>query len=243
MSHESPSSGWSRLEIRGKPADVFDPGESRFALIWLHGQDGESSAGNAALTARLREHRLICVAPLAGQSWWVDRVCTEFDSALPAERHIVQNVLPWIADRWRLAPRGIAVAGIEMGGQGAIRLALKHPRLLPVAAGLGSALDFHELHGGGTSLDAMYESRERARQDTAILHMHPTDWPPHLWFACDPADPWFRGNDRLHEKLRAYGVPHTADLESSGRDYFEAMLEPMLNFLQNGLERESRRLM
>ncbi|HEY3789743.1 MAG TPA: hypothetical protein VGL71_12855, partial [Urbifossiella sp.] len=77
----------------------------------------------------------------------------------------------------------------------------------------------------------------------ATLHMHPSEWPPHLWFACDPEDFWFRGNDRLDEKLRAYGVPHTADLESTGPDYFDKMLEPMLQFVVSGLEKESRRLM
>jgi len=233
--------GWSRIEIGGKPADVFEPTDGpalRLSLLWLHSQDEASPANNAALTARLNSRRLPCVAPFTGRSWWVDRIGSEFDATLTAERHVIANVLPWMKERWA----GIGVAGIEMGGQGAVRLALKHPKLFPVAAGLGSALDFHELHGRGTPLDAMYDSRERARQDTATLYMHATDWPPHLWFACDPEDPWYRGNDRLHEKLSAYGVPHTADLESSGSDYFEAMLEPMLDFIVTGLQRESRRL-
>ena len=54
---------------------------------------------------------------------------------------------------------------------------------------------------------------------------------------------WFRGNDRLHEKLQAYGVPHTADLETRGPGYVERMVAGMIDFVVNGLERESRRLM
>lgn len=232
---------WSTVEIAGRVADVFNPPEdsSPFALLWLHAQDEASPALNPALTSQLRVNQLGCVAPHIKCSWWVDRICPEFDPGLTAEKYLLNDVLPWMQERWQW----VGIAGIEMGGQGALRLGLKYPKLFPVAAGLGSALDFHELHGRGTPLDAMYESRERARQDTATLHMHPTEWPPHLWFACDPADPWFRGNDRLHEKLRAYGVPHNADLESSGSDYFEAMLGPMLAFVRAGLERESRRLM
>ena len=38
-----------------------------------------------------------------------------------------------------------------------------------------------------------------------MLHVHPHDWPPNVWFACDPDSPWLRGNDRLHEKLMALG--------------------------------------
>lgn len=215
---------WSHVEA----GELFVPREPpRFAVLWMHGQDEASPANNESLTAILESQRFACLAPRAGNTWWLN------------DRDILDRVLPWIQERWR----GVAVAGVEMGGQGAIRLALKHPKLFRVAGGLGSAIDFHELHGRGTPLDEIYTSRERARQDTATLHMHPSEWPPHLWFACDPADPWFRGNDRLHEKLRAYGMPHTADLESSGRDYFEAMLAPMFTFLRTGLETESRRLM
>jgi S-formylglutathione hydrolase FrmB len=225
--------GWSRVEIAGTPADVFAPESPRFGLLWLHGQDEASAAENATLTGLLKQHRLPCVAPRGGQSWWLGST----------EEFLLNEVRPWMQDRWGIASRSIAVAGIEMGGQGALRLALKHPQVFPVAAGLGSAVDFHELFGRGTPLDALFPSRERARQDTATLHMHPTEWPAHLWFACDPIDPWYRGNDRLSEKLRAYGVPHTADLDSSGSDYFDAMLSPMLDFITQGLERESRRLM
>lgn len=226
--------GWKRIEIGGVPAEIFEPpGRSApGALLWLHARDELIPALNAELTRQLAMRELSCVAPNGGQTWW-----------LTEEQNLVDHVRPWMVDRWGLPPRGVAIAGIETGGQGALRLALKHPSLFPVAAGLGSAIDFHELYGRGTPLDGLYASRERARQDTAILHMHPTEWPPHVWFACDPADSWYRGNDRLHEKLRAYGVPHTADLESSGSDYFEAMLEPMLAFLKAGLERECRRLM
>ena len=71
---------------------------------------------------------------------------------------------------------------------------------------------------------------------------------PHVWFACDPADArWFRGNDRLHEKLAALGVPHTADLDTTagGHDwaYFDRMAEPMIRFVADGLAKESRRLL
>ena len=223
---------WNPADIAGKPAAVFDPPSPRFTLVWLHGY--AEDAPSDALTAQLRRHNLACVAPRCGPSWWVDRVCSEFDPTLIAERHLLEHIVPWAESRWK---RPIALAGVEMGGQGAVRLGLKFPQRFPVVGSLGGAFDFYELYGRGTPLDAMYDSRERCRYDTASLHMHPHHWPPHLWFACDPADPWHRGNDRLHEKLNAYGVPHTADLDTPGS------LDAMLAFLVNGLDRESRRLM
>lgn len=221
---------WTPANIAGKPALVFDP-PARFGLIWLH--DYAATAPPDSLTALLAKHKLGCVAPVCGPSWWVDRVCPEFDPQLTAERHLLDNVLPWALSKWG----AVAVAGVEMGGQGAVRLGLKHPQKVRVVGSLNGAFDFHELLGRGTTLDEMYDTRERCRYGTAALNMDPHHWPPHVWFACDPASFWHRGNDRLHEKLNAYGVPHTADLDTPGS------LDAMLAFLANGLERESRRLM
>jgi S-formylglutathione hydrolase len=58
---------------------------------------------------------------------------------------------------------------------------------------------------------------------------------------------WHRGNDRLHEKLSALGVPHTIDFETQAGGhtwpYFERMADPALRFLVESLEKESRRLL
>jgi hypothetical protein len=93
----------------------------------------------------------------------------------------------------------------------------------------------------------MYESRERCRLDTAILHVGGHDWPRHIWFCCEPTDAMcYRGNDRLHEKLAAMGIPHTANLDTRaklGVRYVEQMIGPMLAFVAGALEKESRRLM
>jgi len=228
--------GWQRLSIAGKPADLFDPPSALpFALLYLHDEPSATPAIDVALTAELQSRRLRCVAPIAGPSWWVDRVAPAFDTELTAERHLLQNVSPWIESSWRLAPRAVAVAGVGMGGQGAVRLGLRHPAQFPIVASLNGAFDFHEHYGRGTPLDALYASREEARQDTAVLHVHGHDWPPHIWFACSPASPWHRGNDRLHEKLAAIGVPHTAELDG-------ADVKAMLAFILSALTREARRL-
>jgi S-formylglutathione hydrolase len=123
-----------------------------------------------------------------------------------------------------------------MGGQGAVRLGLRHPERFPIVASLDGAFDFHEHHSRGTPLDDLYTTREQARQDTAILHIHGHDWPPHIWFACSPASQWYRGNDRLHEKLAAMGVPHTAELDMTSD------IKSLLLFIATALAAESRRL-
>ena len=138
--------------------------------------------------------------------------------------------------RWQLSVGAIGLLGISMGGQGALRLAFKHPRQFPAVAAIASALDHHDLYGQGTPLDAMYDSKEQCRQDTAILHIHPAHYPPHLFFCIDPADArWFRGNDRLHEKLSALGIAHEIDFTTRAGghswEYFDHMAERAVRFL------------
>jgi S-formylglutathione hydrolase len=135
-----------------------------------------------------------------------------------------------------------------MGGQGALRLAFKHPELFPVVAAISAAIDYYELYDQGTTIDSMYDSKEQCRQDTALLHIHPSRYPPHIFFCIDPDDAnWHRGNDRLHEKLAALGVSHEMDLSTRAGghswEYFNHMAERVLKFVRTGLEYESRRLL
>jgi S-formylglutathione hydrolase len=242
---------WTRVEIAGKPADVFDPpGEQRprFGVLFLHPVGQETLSGNAAFTALFAELRLACVCPTGGFSWWADRICPDFDPVVTAAHYLLDSVLPFFASRWNLRPPGIGVTGISMGGQGALRLAFEHPQTFPVVAAIASAIEYHLLHGRGYSLDSMYDSKEQCRQDTAPMHVHPSHYPPHIDFCIDPEDrDWFRGNDRLHEKLTALGVPHTCDLTTRAGghswEYFDHMAGRAVRFLDAGLMQEGRRLL
>ena len=61
----------------------------------------------------------------------------------------------------------------------------------------------------------MYGDEESARQDTAILHVHPLHYPRFMFFCCDPTEyPWFDGSDRLRMKMAASGIMHECDLEN-----------------------------
>jgi pimeloyl-ACP methyl ester carboxylesterase len=241
---------WTRLNIGGKPADVYDlPAEvkPRFGVLYLHPLGLETLVDSSAFTRLFDELRLVCVCPHGQRSWWAERVCAEFDPQVTPERHLLQNVVPFFGERWGLSPPSIGLMGISMGGQAALRLAFKHPELFPVAAAIAPAIEYHELYGQGTPLDDMYDSKEQCRQDTAPMYIHPSTFPPHIYYCIDPADPWLRGCDRLHEKLSALGVPHELDLTTRAGghswEYFNHMAERVIRFVHQGLEQESRRLL
>jgi S-formylglutathione hydrolase len=233
------SGSWSSATIGNKPADVFEPSQARprFGVLFLHDQDGVTLRDDPTYTPLLDAAGLVCVCPFGDRAWWSDRICPTFDPLVSAERYLLDDVVPYFSEGWEIGPRGIGLLGVGMGGQGALRLAFKYPQTFTVVAGIASALDCHELYGQETPLDGMYDSKEQCRQDTATLHLHPTLYPPHILYAVDPNDPWYRGNDRLHEKMNALGVPHELEFTMEG------VAERAMRFIVAGLETESRRLL
>jgi S-formylglutathione hydrolase FrmB len=253
-----PRDHWSLIEIAGHPCEVYappDPAPGR-AFVYLHGVRERWLQEMPSLRDLIEEARIPVLAPRSGRSWWVDRIVPSFDPRITPERYVVDAIRGEIARRFAVEPPGIALLGTSMGGQGALRLSYRHPNLFPVAAAIAPAIDFHtamrEAHerDDGDFYDTLwtlYGDVERARQDTAILHVHPLNWPRHQCFASDPDDlHWHDGAVRLHGKLVALGIPHLALLEPRGGghsvEYYDRVAPDVMRFLLDALDKESRRL-
>lgn len=243
--------GWSEIQLAGHPCDVFEPAkphEHGYVAVYLHGVHLQRLVDNEPFTRLFDQHGLRVVAPMTGPTWWTDRISPHFDPAISPERHVLDNVLPLIDQRWQVRPPQIALLGTSMGGQGALRLAFKHPQLFPVVAAISPAIDYHtRINEGDRVLRQMYGDAETARQDTATLHVHPLNWPRNIWFCCDPEDArWWDSADRLHMKLYSLGIPHEFDLETRagghGFDYYNHQAAKAIEFLMARLDQERRRL-
>ena len=245
---------WTEGQISGHPCEIFEPETPNphgYAAVYLHGVHQNRLSDQPVFTAELERHGLRVVCPRTKRSWWTDKICPEFDAAVTAERYVVDHVLPFVAERWQASPPRIAVFGTSMGGQGALRLAFRHPNKFPVVAAISPAIDYHLRmrypEEEDDPLFEMYPDPESARQDTATLHVHPLNWPRNLWFCCDPADlRWHEGAERLRMKLSALGIPHHHDLETTagghGFQYYNRMAAKALNFVAESLEHERLRL-
>lgn len=238
---------WTAESLDNQSIPVFTPVERpRFAIVMLADLDGTTLQGNATWTDLFERHRVACVCPSGAESWWVDRPCATFPESISGERYLRHRIVPWVRERFELPAKAIGLIGLGAGGAGAIRLGLKCPQEFRAVAGIESIVDFHEWYGQGTTLDTMYDSREQCRQDTPVLHVHPSNWPPGLFLACAPHSPFLRGNDRLHEKLAALGVPHRVDFESlvcgHSWDYYDRQAPAVVHFIATCLDRESRKL-
>jgi S-formylglutathione hydrolase FrmB len=241
---------WQRYELAGHEVDWYLPtGMDRplWGVIYLHGRDRVLLRDEPYFTYWLDRLGLACAAPLGGEGWWLDRIAPSFDPQQTAEAFVVREVVPWLEERWQLRIGRVGLFGVSLGGHGALRLAFKYPKMFPVVAAISPTIDFYEAWGQGSELDAMYPSKEHCRLDSALLHVQLESWPEAIYFCCDPADFWYRGNERLREKLTVLGVAHTCDLLTSAGghswEYFYRMAEPALRFVREHLERYSRRLL
>lgn len=239
-------SHWKNVAIDGKAADVFEPSsisEHGYSVLFLHGHGRITLKDNPVYTAELERRGWRCVCPHGERSWWGDRICTEFDPRITPQVFLRESLLPWFATAWGIEPPRIALLGVSMGGQGALKLAYRAPDLFPIVAALAPAIDFHNWHGRGLPLDDLYESAEEARQDTVTLLLHPLNWPRHQFLLCDPQDTeWLEGAERLASKLDSTGIPFERDFTTShgghSWDYFNHVAPKVMAFFQERLDKE-----
>ena len=243
---------WSMIEVDGHACEIYEPSqpsEHGFVVVYLHGVSGDWLHDKLEFTKQFEQFGIRVIGPRTQRSWWSDRICTEFDSELSAESYVKENVLRFIqSERGATAPR-IGLLGTSMGGQGALRLSYKYPGIFPIVAAISPAIDYHlrMKQGIDETLPLMYDDPEVARQDSALLHIHPLNWPRHQFFCCDPVDHfWFEGVDRLQMKLYSLGVPHEYDFDTTagghGFGYYNTQAEKAVTFLIERLEQERTRL-
>ena len=243
---------WDEVNVAGHPCLAFEPArpsEHGYVVLYLHCSRAAKLAAYPAFMEQFERHGQRVIEPITMQSWWSDRIWSPFDPEMSVERYLLDRVLPYIAERWDARSPRIALLGVSMGGQGALRLAYKYPNVFPTVAAISPAIDFQKRidERVDPGLDEMYRDSEDARQDTALLHIHPLNWPRHQFFCCDPTDlRWHESADRLRMKLWSLGVPFECDLDTVAGghsfEYCSHMAERVVGFLAERLERERLRV-
>ncbi len=238
---------WQTLEIAGHPVHYWNPvrRSGRDALLYLHDEDAAPWSSLPGSEEFLQALGWPVVCPQAGATWWLDRLVPTFDPHLSPQGWLLEHVLPWIQNTLEVAPRSVALLGKGMGGQGALQLGLTRGDLFPVVVSLQASIAFEQLYGRGTMLDHCFSSPEQCRQYTTGMLIQPGQEAASLEQRAHPCDPvWFRGNDRLHEKLRALGISHEARLEGDGTPtWWKEQLCFALEYIQKAMQAEHRRLL
>lgn len=137
------------------PGD-YASSERRFPVLYLlhgytgHYDDWTKLTGVANYAAEYEE---IVVMPEGENGWYVNNYA---DRKLRWEDYVILDLIPYVDEHYRTvaARNGRAIAGLSMGGYGAMKLGLKYPQLFAAVASLSGAL----ASARGAWFDAITES-------------------------------------------------------------------------------------
>lgn len=116
-------------------------GQKLPAVYLLHGRgDSFHDWSNNTDVSSFAEHGLILVMPEGNSSYYTNAVEHPQDRY---EDYIVNDLILDVENRFPVAAdrQSRAIAGVSMGGYGAIKIALRYPKLFAFAGGLSPAVD------------------------------------------------------------------------------------------------------
>lgn len=204
---------------RDMPYEVVLPAgyatsQQRYAVLYLlHGWQGDET--NWVTLTNLVEdasgYPLIIVTPRAANSWYVNSVTH------PADRYADYIFTDLISDvdahyRTIATPHERAIAGLSMGGYGALLFSLRHPGAFGFVASISGA--FGGPSGIENILPELKPSTDEAfgaagsttRRDNDVDVLLTTDDPslqPYYFLECGTSDPLLESNRRVVAELSA----------------------------------------
>lgn len=185
-------------------------------LYLLHGYSGNYASWvnrSPNLLENVDKREMIVVCPDGGYgSWYFD---SPIDPRYQYETHIVKEVVPCIDSLYRTVNKrsSRAIAGLSMGGHGAMFLAIKHKNLFGACVSLSGGVDF-------TPFENKWDIAKRLGnyQENKIL------WTTHtvqylvrllnnndltIFIDCGTKDFFIGVNRILHQTLTELNIEHT----------------------------------
>ncbi len=212
-------------------------------LFLLHGLGGDYKdwTTRTDLAAYAAALPLIIVMPDAGNGWYVeayeDYVTTELQADVVKKYRTINS-------RY-----GRAIAGLSMGGYGALKIALKRPAMFIVAASFSGALsatvaeDPAAARLGPSEVERLNtifgaaDSQLRKDNSVVLLASTPRANAPYLYLDCGTTDPWLAGNRLLAEALAKNSYNYEFHELPGGHswDYWDRRIRQFLPLLMRKL--------
>lgn len=167
-------------------------------------------------------------------------------TGMACEDHIVRDVVGLVDGMFPTIPRrgARAIAGMSMGGYGAMMLALRHPDVFSVAAPIAPAIFFaHDLkREGPAGVHDLARALPKGQYDCFALarRMARTRARLAVRICCGAEDGLLPCNREFHRHLSKLGLQHEF-IETPGRhnsDYWDAQLPEVLAYVTANLTRK-----
>lgn len=194
--------------------DKYNDGESFPVIYLLHGfSDNYTSWTKEGVVGRLSDqYGIIFVLPDGGyDSWYFDsKVTPEYQYETFVSSELVEYVdanYKTVRDR-----KGRAIAGLSMGGHGAMYLGIRHQDVFGSMGALSGGVDirpFPDRWGIAKRLGQKDECPQMWEDNTVINLTHLLQpGSMNIIFDCGTEDFFFEVNCALHEKLLDEKIPH-----------------------------------
>ena len=194
-------------------------------LYLLHGLTGhfDNWTDKTKLAQYAMNYRVIIVTPEGNNGWYVD------SATVPQEKYesyIIQELMPDVEKRYRTmtSREGRAIAGLSMGGYGALKFGLKYPEKFVFAGSLSGALKAAawsdmELTVAGNWVKAPItqafgtgatETRKQNEVYQMVKDLTPekTAALPFIYLSCGTEDFLIADNQQMMQTLLLKKVPH-----------------------------------
>ena len=222
---KSPLMGQRLPYIAFLPSGYAETNSRYPVLFLLHGLAGAHTNWQTYtnLADYLASYKIIVITPEGHDGWYTD------SATVPADRYetyIVKELLPEVDARYRTISdrRARGIAGLSMGGYGALKFALKYPNKFVFAASISGAFDaaVQSDDRPGFAWDFLKPSvlsvfgpigspvrlQNDLRQMARTLTAAKVSVLPYMYLSCGSEDGFLKTNRELDEILLSKKVPH-----------------------------------
>ncbi len=231
------------------PADYASSGAQYRALYLLHGLTGDYMdwSTRTELARIAHDLPLVIVMPDGENAWYTNAA----DKGPRFEDYIADDLVKDVESKYRVirSRYGRAIAGLSMGGYGALKIALKRPNVFAAAGGFSAALGVtapkldDSLSAYKEQLYKIYGpagSETRTANDIlAIAEKAKPETAPALYVDCGTSDVLLESNRALVAILQKRGFKYEYHEVPGAHtwDYWNRRIEVFLRWLTNAFTR------
>ncbi len=193
----------------------------------------------------------IIVMPDGKVTWY----CNSFDGKDPWEDIFIKEFIPFIEKEYRIRPQKEfrAIAGLSMGGNGALLLSMRHPDLFSSCVAMSAGTFTDEEILANDTYDRYFGNIYGPKTKTSVSDHWKAYSPLYLldnvekeklksirfYIDCGDDDFLYKGNSALHVKMRDLGIPHEYRVRNGGHEwgYWRTGLYDGLKFVSEKFHR------
>jgi S-formylglutathione hydrolase FrmB len=188
--------------------------EKKPVLYLLHGVGGTYTdwlSKVPSIKKYANDFNIIIVCPDGGNSsWYFD---SPIDNTMKYETYISKELIEIIDKKYNTVPdrKGRAIAGLSMGGHGALYLAFKHQNIWGACGSMSGGVDIRPFHNNwdiSMRLGPLADNIETWEENTVINLVYLLKGNLKIIFDCGYDDFFYQVNKELHQKLLENGVSH-----------------------------------